>query len=391
MKAVLINLIKTMAYFGINSARKIVFFICRIFPIKGTRVFVNAFDGRGIGDNPKYIILELLKQNKKAEIIWVYRGKSKEPYRNVMYCYPFSIKAIYYQATSKIWISTVRLPYYSIKRKNQYYFQTWHGGLAFKKVENECAPALSSRYIRTAKHDAKMIDYYISDCDDNTSLFLNSFWYQKGEILKVGSPRNDIFYTCTDEDLSRLKSKYGFSNYKIAVYAPTFRKDNKLDVYDIDFKRLLKNLEKKFGGEWIILVRLHPRLAKKAEAFITYNNKVRNGSNIADIQELLVITDFLITDYSSIVFDYINTRRLALLYAPDIEEYKKDRDFHIKLEDAPFTICTNNDELEKQLLEFDSDCYKDRIDDFIKKCGFYGNGYSSIKVANKINSLLLRS
>lgn len=383
-----VNYIKSLAFFGINGTRKIVYLLCLAFPIKKKRIFVNAFDGKGISDNPKYIVKELIKMDSSVDIIWINKRKNDIPPDNITYCVPFSLKAIYYQATSRVWISTVRMPYYSIKRKQQYYFHTWHAGLAFKKVEAECEHALSSRYIRTAKHDSKMVDFFISDNDDNTSLFLNDFWYQGGEILKLGSPRNDIFYFDKEADVNILKAKYHLEKCKVAVYAPTFRSDNCLDVYNMDYERLLSNLEKKFGGEWVLLVRLHPRLEKKAESYIKYTHSIRNGSSITDIQELLVIADFLITDYSSIVFDYINTRRAAIIYAPDIEEYKKDRDFHVKLEDSPFYICTNNDELEGRILDFNYEEYIAGVNEFMKRFGFYGKGDASRKVAQKIESLL---
>lgn len=383
----LINIIKEIAFFGINFSIKFIYLIfCSIFPLKKT-IFVNHFDGNMFGDNPKYILLELFKRNLNIEVYWLAKKDSHINYSNIHYVRPYSLKAIYWQAVSSIWISTVRLPYYSIKRKEQLYIQTWHGGFGFKKVEKECESLLSPRYIRTAKHDSYMIDYYISNNKDNTKLFKDSFWYQTGEILEVGSPRNDIFF-CKNKQF--FKEKYKLRNKKIALYAPTFRADNSFESYDVDLYRLKTALERRFGGEWVILVRLHPRLENISEKFIVYDENIINASSLEDIQEILVITDFLITDYSSIVFDYIHTRNPAVLYASDIEEYKKDRNFHMRLEESPFTITTNNEELLEYINKFDFDDYNRKLADFNSRVCLFDNGQASSRIADIIQKKILQ-
>lgn len=383
-----INIIKEFGFFFINYTRGILYYIfIQLFPLENS-VFVDHFDGKPFGDNPKYILLELFRRGLNVEVYWVAKKDNDITLPSIHYVKPFSIEAIYRQAVSSIWISTVRLPYYSIKRENQLYIQTWHGGLAFKKIEKECEHALSSRYIRTAKKDSTMIDYYISNNSNNTEQFKKAFWYQSGQILEIGSPRNDIFFNNND---NKLREKYGFKGKKIVLYAPTFRVKDSFKSYDIDFFRLRTALEKRFGGQWIVVVRLHPRLADISHKFIIYDQNIINGSLIEDIQEMLVITDFLITDYSSIVFDYINTKKPAVLYASDIDEYKKDRDFHIRLEDTPFKISTKNEDLIRYIVEFDYDDYKRKLDNFTRRISFFDNGSASSKIADIIQEKIASS
>lgn len=120
-----------------------------------------------------------------------------------------------------------------------------------------------------------------------------------------------------------LKKKFNIKDEKIVVYAPTFRKNNSFDAYDLNLIKLTEILEQEWGGKWKLVIRLHPRLLEKSNTFIQYNEKIIDGTKIEDIQELLAITDLLITDYSSIALDYMITRNPVIIYASDIDEYKK--------------------------------------------------------------------
>lgn len=384
LKKLIIEFVKEIGFFILNYFRKMIyFFVVHTQKINKNSIFINHFDGNAFGDNPKYILMELLKIHDNFDIYWVCnKSESIPPLPCIHYIKPFSLQAIYRQAVSLFWISTVRMPYYSIKRQKQFYIQTWHGGLVFKKIEKECEEVLSSRYIRIAKHDSSMIDCYISDNKDNTQQIKEYFWYKKGKIYEIGSPRNDLFFANNKEE---LKMKMGYLNKRVAVYAPTFRVDGSFKSYNINLDYLKKCLKKRFGGEWIIILRLHPRLANISNTFIKYENDIIDGSLIEDIQELLAITDFLVTDYSSIVFDYLNTRNPAIIYASDIENYKKDRGFHIKLEEAPFIITRNNMELINEINSFNLEEYGEKIRKFKERIVFFNNGYASKKVADIIS------
>lgn len=382
------NIIKEMAFFSIYGLLRGIYAIINLCSVRNNRIFVNCFDGKGYGDNPKYIINELLNIDNQFEIYWLNSDiNEKVPFSQIRYIKPMTIQAIYYQASSKFWVSTVRMPYYSKKKSTQIYFHTWHAGLALKKVERECENSLSSRYIRTAKHDSKMIDFYISSNKDNTFLFKNYFWYKGGEVLEIGSPRNDIFFNSSEITMFQLKQKYGLGNSKVVTYAPTFRKDGALSAYSIDFIKLMGALRQKFGGDWKVLVRLHPRLANKSRQFVKYGEYIVDGSGISDAQEVLLMSDILITDYSSISTDFLLTRRPVFIYAADIDDYVKDRDFHVRLEDLPFDVAASNKELNEFVIGFDEAAYLEKLEIFIKKYGYFDDGKASIKIAKMIASM----
>lgn len=389
MKNNMINFIKNIAFFSINIYRGVLFRLFTLLPVKNNFVFVNCFDGKGISDNPKYIFLQLKQIRPNLKFFWTYSKNEKSTYSNSYYVKAFSIKAIYYQARSKIWVSTVRMPYYATKRKRQQYVHTWHGGLGIKKIEQECEDSLSSRYIRTAKHDSKMIDYYISPNEDTSKLYLNNFWYSGGKICKYGSARNDIFFSDAKLQAQHVISKLKLDPQKKTVlYAPTFRKNNRFDEYNIDFRRLTSSLSERFGGEWQVVVRLHPRLSNSSGAYMTNHPSVFDGSMVEDVQDLLVATDALITDYSSIGFDFMCTNRPIFLYATDIETYRRDRDFHVPLEKLPFSLADSNSSLCENIAGFDAKSYAHRLESFRNEYGLIDDGKASIRTAKLINLLV---
>src|SRR5690625_4041436 len=111
-----------------------------------------------------------------------------------------------------------------------------------------------------AKLDSMKCDLLLSGCKFSTDIFRKSFWYT-GEIFEHGTPRNDILLQknapLKNEILEKINIPVGT---KILLYAPTFRKDNNLQVYNLDYSNLVNALSKKFGGEWIVFVKLHPHL-----------------------------------------------------------------------------------------------------------------------------------
>lgn len=345
--------------------------ICRIFPIKKNKIVFQSYYGRGYGDNPKYIAEALIKSGEKLDIVWVVNGKEKPDFppciRTVLFR---SLRYIYEMSTAKVWVDNSRKEY-CMKKKNQYYMQTWHGGLGMKKVENMVPEKLSSEYLRMAKRDASQCDVMLSSCNTLTSDYRNYFWYPQGEIIQKGLPRNDRLLSFAESDVARIKNSLNIKDdVKLLLYAPTFRENHDLSVYDIDYKRCKEALEEKFGGKWKILLRLHPNVFKLSDN-IEYDPEVLiNASYYPDMQELYMISDMLITDYSSVIFDFLLIEKPSLLYASDVSKYRLERDFYFDFSELPFTLCENNDQLIKAILSFEEAEYKKAIKDFKAFHGF---------------------
>lgn len=350
--------------------------------IKNTRIFCDHYAGSSYGDNQKYIAEELLKNHPEYEIIFAYdKEKCKQSdFPVFVKTVPlYSFKHLVSLASSKFWIIDYRPLVHIHKRKNQFYIQTWHASIGIKKSEKDSEAELSKQYVKNAIEDSSQIDLITCGSEQMYNFHKNAFWYS-GEILKSGCPRSDILFD--DKKSSEIKNKLGFENKKICIYAPTFRNSHSLENYKLDFAKLKKSLEEKFSGEWEIILRLHPNMAEVDVKNLP--DYVKNFSHYNDVMELLCASDVLITDYSSIIYDFMLTGRAGFIYATDFADYEKERGFLIDLKETPFSIAKNNKELEKNILNFNYEDYSKKVSDFKKKIGSYEDGKASERVVEWI-------
>lgn len=357
----------------------------KVFKIKNKKVIIINYNGKGFGDMGKYICKELCKYDYK--VYWACKKQFKESLPDKVHYVKYdSIAYLYHLATAKIWINNARFRYGITKRKKQYYIQTWHAGLSYKNVESAVTEVLSKPYILGAKNDSRMANLLISNSKFTTEYMKKYFWYD-GEILEQGLPRNDIIVNQDKNLIDKVKQYYNIDkDSKICLYAPTFRANSSLEPYNIDYNTLTEELSKKFGGSWKMLVRLHPNISSLSENLKT-NENIIDATYYPDMQELLIATDFMITDYSSCIFDYAISKKPAMIYASDIGEYVKDRNFLIKLEDTPFPIAINNDELKQQIQNFNEKKYKKDVEKFYKSVGLNETGESSKRIVEIINMI----
>jgi CDP-glycerol glycerophosphotransferase len=286
-------------------------------------------------------------------------------------------------ATARVWLDNNRKESYIRKKKGQYYIQTWHGGIALKKIEKDYESALGKSYVKNAKRDSAMTDLYISNSNFCTNLYRNSFWY-KGEIKEYGSPRNDILLKPDSGVKDKISKKLKIpADYKIAVYAPTYREGGNTMAYEMDFDKVLNKLTTKFGGKWVIAVRLHP-LVSVLSSFITYNDNIINATYYRDIYELMAAGDVLITDYSNLMFEFSFMRKPVFLYAKDMNEYDKDRGFYFDYQTLPYDRAYNMTGLLDNILSFEEEEYLHRVEMFFKQIDLYEHGNASKLVSDLI-------
>jgi len=370
-----------------DLVKRVIYTFFSVFPIKKNKIICNNFYSKGYGDNPKYIVNELLKHKEKYEIYWICQSKYNDTLPNGVIPVNSAFKYLYHFATAKVWISNVRLPLYLSKRKRQYYIQTWHGALGFKKIEEDAMQSLSKNYIKSAKKDTKQIDLFISNSKFLSNIYRTAFWYKNNEILEVGIPRNDILKKNDIKLQKALKERLNVSGYNILLYAPTFRVVNSKKIYDIDPEKLVNLLEKITNSKWKILVKLHPNIDNPDEYF-NFSDNVVNVSYYSDINELFFITDILITDYSSCAFDYMTLNKPVFIYANDLESYIKERDFYINFKEVPFPIALNKKELAKNIENNINKDFSSLYKDFIKHYGVNETGNSSKEIVKIIDKVI---
>jgi CDP-glycerol glycerophosphotransferase len=362
------------------------FHIFRIVPLKKDLIVLcNVW---GIGDNAKYVMKELVRRKVKDKENYKIVFITNHPKRygkvpNVIVCKTNSIKAIYYLAVGKVWVDNNRKENYIRKRKEQYYIQTWHGGIALKKIEKDYQDNLGDKYVKSAKKDSKMADLYISNSNFCTNMYRNSFWYQ-GEILECGSPRNDIIINQNSNLGKHVRSKLGISDkVKLAIYAPTYRESNDLTPYQLNYENILVALEKKFGGKFVLAVRLHPLVAEQSN-HLNYNESIINATPYPDLYELMTIGDVLITDYSNIMFEFSFMKKPVFLYAKDRYDYEKERGFYFDYGSLPYDIATKEEELIGYILDYKEESYLERVSEFFQHIDLYESGNASGAVVDRI-------
>lgn len=350
--------------------------------VKKNKVVLQSYYGRGIGDSPGAIAGELLKRGG-FELFWVVNSEDAkktlpEGIRPVKYR---SAAFIYHMSTAGFWIDNSRKTVRQHKKRSQIYIQTWHG-FALKRIEKDAEAVLEEKYLDAAKADGAMCDMMISDSAHMSAIYKNSFWFS-GEILEIGLPRNDLLVRAGEEEKREIKHSLGFGDGdRLVLYAPTFRADGSLDCYDLDYAALRSALKDRFGGNWNVLVRLHSNLEKLADRLSLAPDGVKNLSHYPDIQKLYVASDVLITDYSSVMFDFMLTSRPCFLFAPDVEKYVRDRNFYFPLEELPFELCRSGGALCRAVKLFDNAAYLKRLDAFRKRCGIAADGHASEKTVD---------
>lgn len=365
----------------------------RLFKINSNKIVVDNFLGRGYGGNPRAIVEELLKINDKLDVVWITDNNivdKKEFPQNIRCVKLNSIREIYDCTTSSIWIDNIKINYKGKKRKGQFYLQTWHAGVGFKKVEHEAMDSLDSGYVKESMRDSSLIDLMISNSDWVTKNYSDNFWYD-GKIAKTGLPRNDIFFKDNKESKQKVESYFN-SNKKIILYAPTFRNylniSEQINLFSLNAQKLVEAAEKRFGGQYILVTRVHPNIA--GEFKITESDYLKDGSKYPDMQELLVSSDILITDFSSSLFDFMLKSSRIFLFASDYDNYKKyERELKFDpKKDLPFPFANSEEELISKVATFDEDDMVVKNNNLKDSLGICDDGHSAERVAKLLAQVI---
>lgn len=332
-------------------------------PIQDNTVVFMSFMGNKYADSPRAIYEYMLNsaEYNSYEFYWFFKKPEKYKFleknsRTKVYKYNSDDHYRYY-ATAKYWVTNSRVPDVIPVRKEQVYLQCWHGTplkrLGFDvKVEGANAKYTPADVSRQYEIDAKKYTYMTSPSRFCTEKFISAFGLDRHNreniIIEKGYPRNDFLSNYTDEDYCSIKKKFSIpEDKKVVLYAPTWRDNQHTSgvgyVYkdEINFSNLIKEL----GDEFIILFRAHYFVANSFD-FEKYEGHIIDVSGYDEINDLYVISDMLITDYSSVFFDFAILKRPIVFFMYDLEMYRDDvRGFYISLEELPGPIITKENEL----------------------------------------------
>ena len=358
--------------------QSILFYVCRLFPVKRRKIVFTTIEGTtGFTCNPKYIALELIQRNKSLapneqwELVWLVNDISK--------VFPTEIKKVkntllnraFHLTTAHFWIDNSRKQLEVRKRRNQIYIQTWHAKLGFKPTGLDRGASFSKIAYLVTKHDSDMIDYWLSNSDWYDKTLKTGSLYE-GKALRTGSPRCDILVNKTESECQRVRNMLGLKQEaKLLMYAPTFRGGSQAtdrtvqaeNESELDFDKLVTAFEKRFGGQWYVLLRLHPQLAARHFESGASGERLIDISKIDDMYEILAGCDAFLTDYSSAAFDAAVMRIPVFLYCDDYAEYEGERGKLLwDLRKLPFPLAETESELKTIVEDFDLKWYKQQLE-----------------------------
>ncbi|MGE6257441.1 CDP-glycerol glycerophosphotransferase family protein [Heyndrickxia sporothermodurans] len=386
------NNIRDILIWGYLTFFKIFFYIFSVLPLKNKTTFVISF-----GDNAIYIYEEMMKQKVKHDVVFLYKKSCK--YNLQVYdsltSIPFEsfqlineIKSIYHLATSKIiivdnyfgFLSSIQL------KKDVECIQVWHAAGAIKKfgLQDQSISKRTQKDINRFLNVYKQFNKIVVGSNFMGNIFIQAFNVTNDELMKTGVPRTDLFFNEKKMDL--IKSKLisenpNLNNKKVILYAPTFR-DDQLDHYELSLD--LRLLYEKLGNEYVVLLRLHPAIKSRIIFEEEYPGFVYDYSSFIDINELFLITDILISDYSSVPFEFALLERPMLFYAYDLEEYQKSRGLwedYQKMVPGPIARTSFDvvNIIENELFD------KQQIKDFSLKWNEFSNGNASEKLVKYLH------
>ena len=372
--------------------RRFVRYILRPFlPIKSNKIVFDNFCGRGLGDSPMYIAEEIIRQGLNYDMVWLVKDmKTNMPseIRKVKYR---SFQSLIEIATAKVWVDNQKLGITEEKRKGQFYIQTWHGGgVLLKYVEKAAVDTLSDYEIKLSQEVSQRMNLIISDNKLISDDYKENFWLPDScEILECGMPCKDGLYRKAEEIDTLKKDIVGDRDVKIALYAPTFRDDNSIEGYKIDLEAVREKLEETTNQKWVIIVRMHPNAVKLSSTF-SFNDNIIDGSSSSNPMDMTVISDLLITDYSSMSSDFLYLDKPVFILAVDLEHYvNKCMKLHTYFYSLPYPYSTSNEELLSAIDDFDYRTYLERIRDykenFLKP---FGDGHASQHVVKRIKEVI---
>ena len=338
-----------------------------LFPIRENRILFLSLEGGSLEEyncNPKAFFEYLNREHPdvRRECVWLFRHP--EQYRqlpemqHVRLARHFSPKGLYYALTSRVVITNGGYLTWFPFRKGQIRVNTWHGGGDYKRLENDAAGA------------NRATEYRMAFLNRNTRVFLSSselfsrdvirgaFRY-RGEILPSGMPRNDLFFSEERSRSAASEARRACSvpeGTRVVLYAPTFR-DSSSSYRPFSARSMLDDLEAASGESWCLLLRRHNKSSGSSSAVLgsaasPLDPRIRDVSRYPDTQALLAACDLLVTDYSSILWDFSLTGRPAILYTPDLPEYEKEPGFYLDIRRWGYPVCTTREEFSAAVAAF---------------------------------------
>ena len=358
-------------------------------------VLFISFHGKGYSDNPKAIYEEMLKDDKFKDykFVWAIKNHKKKAIKidDAKIVEYLSIPYFYYLSKAKYWIFNCKMPSYICKKKDQIYLQTWHG-TPLKRLGHDIHVDENTTFYRSQIKaedmyrsydiDSARYNYMISPNAFCTKIFPSAFNINKERLIETGYPRNDVMSNVTDDEKLKIKKELNIPLHKkVILYAPTWR-DNQYVAkgytfkLEVDFHKWHQYLK----DDYIVLFKPHYLIINDYKSTNDLQGFLYNIDADQDISPLYLITDILITDYSSVFYDFAVMNKPMYFYMYDLEDYQEElRGFYIDIyKDLPGQIYENEDDLLKDVIENEYDYAKLKV--FKERFNNHDDGKASKRV-----------
>jgi len=364
-------------------------------PVKKRLIMFESYLGKQYSCNPRAIYEYMKETHPNYHMFWSVDKGSVRFFqeKGIPYIKRFSLKWLIYMARAEYWITNSRMPLWLTKPKHTVYVQTWHGTplkkLALDMNEVHMPGTNTEKYKKNFTKESAKWDFLLSPNAYSTEIFRRAFDFHK-TIIESGYPRNDYLYNYKREDVEKIKKQLNLPlDKKVILYAPTWRDNQFYQVgkYKFNLRLDLDLMKEKLGEEYILLLRMHYLVAESLD-LSRYEGFAFDVSKVQDIRELYVISDMLITDYSSVFFDYANLKRPMLFYVYDIDEYRDVlRGFYFDIEkEAPGPLVYSTEEIIEKVnkLKNNDESINEAINRFYKKFCYLDDGEATKRVVDRI-------
>ncbi|MDH6124185.1 CDP-glycerol glycerophosphotransferase family protein [Kitasatospora sp. GP82] len=359
-------------------------------PLRDT-VLYDVFGGRGYADSPRAIHAELARREPGLRHLWAVDDAQAALPDGVEAVTVWSPEWYEALATSRYLVGNTHFPEFVERRDGQLVVQTWHG-TPLKRIAHDVETGwlADDGYLDRLAREAPQWSLLLSPNSFSTPIMRRAFRYT-GEILESGYPRNDLLARPDPRLAATVRRRLGIpEGRRVVLYAPTWREDARLgDGYRLDLRLDPGAARRALGDDHVLLVRPHSHVLQRLP--VSGDGFLYDVGDYPDTAELLLIADVLVTDYSSVMFDFANTGRPILFFTHDLTHYRDDlRGFYLDFEaEAPGPLLATSAELVAALGRVDAVAaeHADRYAAFRRRFCHLDDGSAAARVVDRMLAL----